>query len=152
MGNIVEKVRKKREEIWMLEPQEVGDAFLSARGSGDSSFFPCLYGNFEARSCHHALYTIRQTMLSNEVDFKTIKLITKNYLLNYLPYLNWPRLYDSERFFKEIATELMGIGNEEEFIEFLEDLTLYIGRLNYWLDQSMPWYEIVQAYDSVMVR
>ncbi len=42
--------------------------------------------------------------------------------------------------------------NEEEFIEFLAELTLYIGRLNYWLDQSMPWYEIVQAYESVMER
>jgi hypothetical protein len=152
MPSVVEKVRKKRQEIWVTEPQEVKDAFLSATGSGDSSFFPCLYGDFEARGCHHALYTIRQTMLNDEVDFKTIKIITNKQLISYLPYLSWPKLHDSEQFFKEIATELMGIRNEEEFIEFLEELTLYVGRLNYWLDQSMPWYEIVQAYDSVMEK
>ena len=91
-------------------------------------------------------------MLNDEVDFETIKLITRNHLLNYLPYLNWPRLYDSEQFFNEVAAELMDVNDEEEFIEFLEELTLYIGRLNYWLDQSMPWYEIVQAYESVVER
>jgi hypothetical protein len=148
MANLVEKVRNKREEIWVNEPQEVKDAYLTAKGSGDSSFFPCLYGDFEARGCHHALYTLRQTLRSGDVDFKTIKLMTKNSLINYLPYLNWPKLYDSENFFKEVAEELVAIESTEEFIQLLEELTLYVGRLNFWIDQSMPWYELVQAYEA----
>ncbi len=148
MSNLVEKVRKKREEIWVDEPQEVKDAFLTAKGSGDTSFFPCLYGDFEARACHHALYTLRQALRSGDVDFKTIKLMTKNSLINYLPYLNWPKLYDSENFFKEVAEELIAIESTDEFIQLLEELALYVGRLNYWIDQSMPWYELVQAYEA----
>lgn len=148
MTNLVEKVRNKREEIWVHEPQEVTDAYLSARGSGDSSFFPCLYGDFEARACHHVLYTLRQTLRSGNADFKTIKRMTKNSLINYLPFLNWPKLYDSEKFFKEVAEELMTIESPDEFIQLLEELTLYVGRLNFWIDQSMPWYELVQAYEA----
>jgi len=151
MSNIVEKVRNKREEIWVDEPQEVKDAFLTAKGSGDSSFFPCLYGDFEARACHHALYTLRQTLRSGDVDFKTIKLMTKNSLINYLPYLNWPKLHDSENFFKEVTEELNAIESTDEFIQLLEELTLYVGRLNFWIDQSMPWYELVQAYEAARI-
>jgi hypothetical protein len=143
-------VRKKREEIWVDEPQEVKDAFLSAKGSGDSSFFPCLYGDFEARGCHHVLYTLRQTLRGGDVDFKTIKLMTKNSLINYLPYLNWPKLHDSEKFFKEIAEEVIAVESADEFIRLLEELTLYVGRLNFWIDQSMPWYELVQAYEAAI--
>lgn len=148
MSNLVEKVRNKREEIWTKEPQEVKDAYLTAEGSGDSSFFPCLYGDFEARACHHVLYTLRQTLRSGDTDFKTIKIMTKNSLINYLPYLNWPKLYDSENFFKEVADDLMAIESTDEFIQLLEELTLYVGRLNFWIDQSMPWYELVQAYEA----
>ena len=148
MSNLVDKVRKKREEIWADEPKEVKDAFVTAKGSGDSSFFPCLYGDFEARACHHVLYTIRQTLRSGDVDFNTLKLMTKNSLINYLPYLNWPKLYDSENFFKEVAEEVTSVESTHEFIQLLEELTLYVGRLNFWMDQSMPWYELVQAYEA----
>ena len=122
--------------------------FLVLRVPGTPLFFPCLYGDFEARGCHHALYTLRQTLRKEDVDFKTIKLMTKNSLINYLPYLNWPRLYDSESFFKEVAEELTAIDSRDEFIELLEELALYVGRLNFWMDQSMPWYELVQAYEA----
>jgi len=148
MLNLVEMVRMKREEIWVDEPQEVKDAFQTAKGSGDSEFFPCLYGDFEARACHHALYTLRQTLRNGDVDFKTIKLMTKNSLINYLPYLNWPKLYDSENFFKEVAEEVTAVESTDEFIQLLEELTLYVGRLNFWIDQSMPWYELLQAYEA----
>ena len=148
MSDLVEKVRKKREEIWVNEPQEVKDAFLTAKGSGDSSFFPCLYGDFEARACHHVLSTLRQTLRGGDVDLKTIKVMTKNSLINYLPYLNWPKLYDSEKFFKEVAEELIAIESRDEFIQLLEELAFYVGRLNFWIDQSMPWYELVQAYET----
>ena len=149
MSDIVEKVRAKRKEIWVNEPKEVRDAFLTAKGSGDSAFFPCLYGNFEARACHHTLYTLRQTLRDGrKVDLDTIKLLTKNALLNYLPYLNWPKLYASEDFFKATAGEIGAIASTEDFIELLEELALYVGRLNFWIDQSMPWFELVQAYEA----
>lgn len=57
--------------------------------------------------------------------------MTKNSLINYLPYLNWPKLHDSENFFKEVAEELMAIESTDEFIQLLEELTLYVGRLNF---------------------
>ena len=148
MSDLVQKVRQKREDIWVHEPQEVRDAFLKSKGVGDSSFFPCLYGDFEVRGCHHILYTLRHTMQNAEVDFKTIKILTQNFLIAYLPCFSWPKLHDSENFLREISEELMTIESGEEFIEFLEELMFYIGRLNYWLDQSMPWYEIVQAYET----
>jgi len=92
--------------------------------------------------------SLRQTLRSGNVDFKTIKRMTKHSLINYLPYLNWPKLYDSENFFKEVAEELTAIASTDEFIQLLEELTLYVGRLNFWVDQSMPWYELVQAYEA----
>ena len=148
MSGLVEEVRKKREEIWVNEPQEVKASFLTAKGSGDSTFFPCLYGDFEARACHHALYTLRQTLRNGGVDFQTIMLMTQNSLRNYLPYLSWPGLHDSEKFIKDVAEELTTIDSENEFIQLLEELALYVGRLNFWIDQSMPWYELIQAYET----
>ena len=148
MPNIVEEVRRKRETIWVNEPQEVQASFLTAKGSGDSTFFPCLYGDFEARACHHALYTLRQTLRAGGVDFPTIKLLTKNSLQNYLPYLRWPGLYDSEKFIESVAEALSATETEHEFIELLEELALYVGRMNYWIDQNMPWYELIQAFEA----
>ena len=148
MPSLAEKVQKKREEIWVNEPQEVKASFLTAKGSGDSAFFPCLYGDFEARACHHVLYTLRQTLRSGSVDFETIKLMTKNSLINYLPYLSWPGLLDSESFIKQTAEELFAIDSKNEFLRLLEELALYVGRLNYWIDQGMPWYELIQAFEA----
>ena len=148
MAGLVAKVCKKRKEIWVDEPQEVKASFKTAKGTGDSTFFPCLYGDFEARACHHALYTLRQTLRSGDVDFETIKVLARNSLRNYLPYLNWPRLHDSEKFIKAVAEELSAIDSESEFTQLLEELALYVGRLNYWMDQSMPWYELIQAYEA----
>ena len=148
MSDLVQKVRQKREDIWVDEPQEVRDAFLKSKGVGGSSFFPCLYGDFEIRGCHHVLYNLRHTMQNAEADFRTIKMLTQNFLMAFLLCLSWPKLHDSENFLRGISEELMTIESGEEFIEFLEELMFYIGRLNYWVDQSMPWYEIVQAYET----
>ena len=62
MSDLVELVRRKREAIWVDEPEEVKSSYVYARGSGDSTFFPCLIGDVEARACHHILYTLRQTL------------------------------------------------------------------------------------------
>jgi hypothetical protein len=148
MTALIDKVRSKRQEIWVDEPEEVKASFINARGSGDSAFFPCLFGDFEARACHHILYTLRQTLRDGGVDLQTIKLLTQNSLRNYLPYLRWPGLNDSEKFIQAAAEDLSVIDSEDEFILLLEELALYVGRLNFWIDQNMPWYELIQAFEE----
>jgi hypothetical protein len=72
----------------------------------------------------------------------------KSFLDYYIPWMGWLKLNETERFLKDISSDMMAIGSRDEFIGFIEELILYIGRLNQWLDARMPWFELVQTYDA----
>ena len=152
MSDIIQKTRSYREKMWASEPNEIQAALTDNKGTEGSLFFSALYAVDDTKHLTHSLYTFRKALRQDNLDLKTVKQIMKSFLDYYIPWMAWLKLNETERFLKDISSDMMAIGSRDEFIGFIEELILYIGRLNQWLDARMPWFELVQTYDSTVKK
>jgi hypothetical protein len=151
MANPVEKARTIRQNTWAKEPEDITRMLDTSKGytdTWDSSFFPTLFAWEETIASRNVLFVIRKTLLEGGIDLRTVKRLTHELLKMYIPFLRWANLPETEGLFQEISDHVMSIDSSKELVTLLEDLILYVGRLNYWIEPLMPWNELIKTFDS----
>ncbi len=148
MSNFIEKMRSYREKMWASEPKEIQTCLTQNPGTEGSLFFSAIYAVDDTKNLTHSLYTVRKAVRSENLDLHTVKRMMKYFLDYYIPWMGWLKMSETERFLRDISEDMLKIESREEFLGFLEELILYISRLNQWLDARMPWYELVQTFEA----
>ena len=147
-ASLMNQTRKMREAIWETEPAEVRKALKETMGTFEQSFFPAIYAVEGTRNVHMTLVSLRKTALSQTNDVETVKVMLKEYLLGVVtPNFVWGGVLDAANFLEDVAKNADEVSNREELIQLLEELALYVGRLNYWLDAAMPWKPLLTTYE-----
>ena len=152
MSRIIDRARTHRERVWAGEPRDVQAALTGNRGTEGTLLFSALYAVDDTKNLYHFLYTFRQALRKNDLDLNTVKAILKSFLDYSIAWMGWLKMSETEGFLKEASADMMGIVSKEEFVGFIEELILYIGRLNHRLDARMPWSELRKTYDSVVQK
>jgi hypothetical protein len=151
MSELVKKIRAIREKTWAQEPEDVKNLLDPSKGytdTWDSCFFPTLYAREETTASHKVFYILRQTLMQDEVDYKTVRRLAQNLTAMYVPFIKWANLPAAEELFKEVAAEMETIDSPEEMIQLLEEMIRFTGRLNYWIEPHMPWTEIIATFNA----
>ena len=150
MEKVTKRVLEKRQSIWEKEPGEIREALKKSRGTFGQSFFPALYATEGSRNMHLAFLTFRTALLNPECDFRTMKLIVENFMTSAVPVtFLWSGMPETGEFLQDVAKEIGPIETREELRMLFEELILYVGRLNYWLDAAMPWYPLLETYEKM---
>jgi len=148
MNDIVRRMRSYRKKMWADEPKEIEEALTGNPGTEGSLFFSAIYAVDDTKNLTHSLYTIRKAVRSENLDLHTVKRMMKYFLDDYIPWMGWLKLTETEEVLRGVSVDMSTIESREELIVFIEELILYVGRLNQWLDARMPWYELVQTYEA----
>jgi hypothetical protein len=151
MSELVQKVLAIREKTWAQEPEDVKNLLDPTKGytdTWDSCFFPTLYAWEETVASRNVFYVIRQTLMQDDVDFKTVRRLAQNLTAMYVPFIKWANMPEAEKLFQEAAAQMDTIATSEELIQLLEELICYTARLNYWIEPHMPWTEMIGAFNA----
>ena len=153
MTKIVGQVAEKRRSIWEKEPPEVRRALTKSAGTFDESFFPALYATEGSRNIHFTLVAFRKVLLDPKSDLETVKTVVKTYLPHMVPVtFSLFGMTEAGGFLESIAAQIDTVTTREELLALVEELAFYVGRLNYWLDAAMPWYQLVETYEKLEGR
>lgn len=153
MTKIVKELREKRLEIWENEPEEVRKSLLNSKGAYGQSFFPALFATEGTRNLHFTIVSFRKVALKETSDLDTMKDLLKSLMdIRVDQTFNWGGMPEIAKHLENVTHNIGAISERGEFIALLEELALYIGRLNYWLDTKMPWHELYNLYEKVKYK
>lgn len=150
-GDFMERLKALREAIWEEDSDEVRDLLDRSKGytdTWDSVFFPTLYSWLETVGSRNVLFAIRKTLIKEDLDLETVKQVLQELLAMYVPFLKWANLPETTQLFQEASEAVSDLTSKEQLIEFLEELVLYTGRLNYRIEPLMPWSELIQTFNA----
>jgi hypothetical protein len=140
-------VKKARKRIWEKEPSEVRN-LLKVVGTYDQNCMVVLYAESETRQLVDFFHCLRGTVNRDEADLDSAMAILRSVLdLSSAKFDSWYHLNDTASLFREVASPFRKIRDKNECNVVLEELLLYIGRLNFWIDVRIPWYAIIGLYE-----
>jgi hypothetical protein len=150
MASLADRVKEMRSAIWEKEPKEVGKALVEAEGTFGTTFFPAMYAVEWSRNMHMMLVDLRKVALDEASDVGTVRLFATACLQGpMLSSLTYAGMDETRKQLENVGAEISGVKTRRELVAVVSELTLYVGRLNYWLDQGMPWYELVMLYEKM---
>ena len=82
----------------------------------------------------------------------TVKQILQDILAMYVSFIEWANLPETSDLLQKASETVSDLNSKEEVIEMLEELVLYLSKLNYRIEPHMPWTEMIQAYTAATSR
>lgn len=133
----LQKVRQAREAMWAGIPAEVTE--LVNRRGVMLPVGPLLYGESETRKLHELLWAVRERAAGRDGDAspwftETLLLLLEHGAARLRDLVG---LEEAAAFLLEVARWLRE--HPQEGPALLDELLLYTGRLNNWLDLFIPW-------------
>jgi hypothetical protein len=138
----------KRLEVWAYEPREIGRLRAGAvEGPFGQLASPILLAESHSREFARTATNLRQLAKSDQVDVKSLVAMTKPLLDSYEFCMGFNNvLPDNRRFAMEAQECLKQVSTPQEYASLMEEVTLYVGRVNYWLDAVIPWGDLGKTF------
>lgn len=148
--NLARIIEEKIDVIWNTKPKEVDQALAKTRGTYGQSFFPAIYAESTTRDLVSTLMSMRDAAKREDTDSNTLKILFVKLLDMPLAYCEWCGLDDTINLLQRVCAEIEKVNSKEGLVTMLELLVIYFNRLNYWIDENVPWFEILSVYEWVM--
>ena len=150
MGTSLEKIRAAREAIWLDEPADVRRLKARRKGPRSQGASPVIYADMKLWGLVVFVNQLRSVAREGKADLDTLKIITERLLEFYAKqYGGWFDLTDTAAIVHEAKAATRELKSLEEYVALAEELSLYIGRMEYWVDLLIPWAEFGEAFERV---
>jgi len=152
MSDFMDELKAARTAVWEEESEQIKELVDPSKGytdTWDSSFFPTMYAWAETVASRNVLYVIRKALVSRDLDLETVKQMLEDILAMYVSFIEWANLPDTSELLQKASESVSDLNSKEEVIEMLEELVLYLSKLNYRIEPHMPWTELIHTYKTV---
>jgi len=141
----IKELKEIKESVWLKMPVEIAN-LLSNTGPLQPAG-KIIYAECDARILHEFLWDVRMMLYEKDTNYNCAKQFTM-VLLKY-----FQKKFSGLYFLKSVANviKLVMEGINEckestEFLEFVDEFILYIGRISMWLDLLIPWHYLNQTF------
>jgi hypothetical protein len=139
-----------QDELFVQPPAEVR-ALLDRRGALQPAG-GLLYSEADTRNFHEMLFVIHQTVSARPEGPGGLADLIRGILAYYAARLRgWYGLDQAARRIEAAAGEL-DYEDKTAFLADLEALMAVVGRINFWIDGQMPWFEINESVKRASQR
>ena len=155
MSQFFDELKAARMAVWAEEPQETMELVDPSKGytdTWDSTFFPTMYAWLETVASRNVLFVTRKALISRDLDLETVKQMLEDILAMYVSFIKWANLPETSELLQKASESVSDLNSKEEVIEMLEELVLYLSKLNYRIEPHMPWTELVQTYKTATAK
>jgi hypothetical protein len=148
MHDASQQIRAAREEIWHEEPPEVKQlsSRKAARGQAASTV---LYATTKVATLITFLNHMRGVAREGGVDLATMKAVTVPYVRFHAGVIGgFYQLAETARIVRLAKAALGEAGSLDEFADLLGELSIYLNRIDYWIDLHIPWAAFGRAFEE----
>lgn len=149
MQGLLERIKAAREAIWLSEPADIARLKMrkGARNQGASAM---LYAAMKLGQLVTFLNHMRGVARRSGVDLGTMKAITDPLLDFYADtYGGFYRMADTAEVVRLAKAAMREVKTLDEYVALTGELSLYIGRMDYWVDLLIPWAKFGEAYEQM---
>jgi hypothetical protein len=146
----LEKIKAAREVIWLNEPADIARLRVKkgARNQGASAV---IYAAMKLGQLVVFLNHLRETARCGGVDLTTMKAIVAPLLESYAAqYGGFYQMIDTAAVVRQAKEALQAAKTLEEYVALTGELSLYIGRMDYWVDLLIPWAKFGEVYEQMI--
>lgn len=148
MQEALEKIKKARQAIWTEEPAEV-KRLPGIKGAWNQGATTVLFAATKLATLITFLNHMRGVARQGNVDLGTMKRATLPYLEFHAGvYGNHYQLADTAQVVRLAAETLPGIERLEDYTALIEELSIYLNRVDYWVDTKIPWAKFGQVFEQ----
>ncbi len=148
MSEAIEKIRAARQAIWHTEPAEV-NRLPGIKGAWDQGASTVLFAATKLATLITFLNHMRDQARQGNVELETMKTITVPYLeFHAAVFGNHYQLADAVRVTRWAAEALPAAPTLADYAAVLEELAIYLNRLDYWVDLKIPWASFGRLFEQ----
>jgi hypothetical protein len=148
MQEALEKIRKARQAIWTEEPAEV-KRLASIKGAWNQGASTVLYAATKLATLITFLNHMRGVARQDDVELGTMKRVTQPYLEFHAGvYGNHYQFADTAQVVRLAAEALPGIETLEDYATLIGELSIYLNRIDYWVDTKIPWAKFGRVFEQ----
>lgn len=148
MRDSLEKIKAAREAIWLNEPADIA-RLRTRKGARNQGASAVLYAAMKLGQLVTFLNHLRGVARKGGVDLGTMKSITAPLLDFYADtYGGFYRMTDTAEVVRLAKAALQTVKTLDEYVALTGEISLYIGRMDYWVDLLIPWAKLGEAYEQ----
>ncbi|HSB73128.1 MAG TPA: hypothetical protein VLH58_03390 [Candidatus Methylomirabilis sp.] len=149
MQGLLEKIKTAREAIWLREPADIA-RLRTRKGARDQGASAVLYAAMKLGQLVTFLNHLRGVARTGGVDLGTMKVITEPLLDFYgSTYGGFYQMTDTAEVVRLAKAALQEVNGLDEYVALTGELSLYIGRMDYWVDLLIPWATFGEVYEQM---
>lgn len=148
MSDALKKIRAARQAIWAEEPAEV-QRLPGIKGAWDQGASTVLFAATKLATVITFLNHMRGLARQGGVDLETMKTITIPYLEFHAAVLgNHYQFADAAQTTRWASEAMPGLQTLTDYAALVEELAIYLNRLDYWVDLKIPWASFGQVFEQ----
>ena len=148
MEENLEKIRAARQSIWTEEPAEV-KRLPGIKGAWNQGASTILFATTKLVTLITFLNHMRDIARQGGVDLETMKTVTAPYLeFHAAVFGNHYQLAEAAQVIRWAKEALPNLKTLAEYATLIEELAIYLNRLDYWVDLKIPWARFGQVFEQ----
>ncbi len=145
----LEEIKTARKAIWLDEPADIA-RLKKVKGARNQGASAVLYAAMKLGQLVVFLNHLREVARKGGVDLGTMKAIADPMLEFYAAtYGGFYQMTDTAAMVRKAKAALSDVKTLDEFVALTGELSLYIGRMDYWVDLLIPWAEFGEVYERI---
>jgi hypothetical protein len=149
MQSSLEKIKAAREAIWLDGPADLA-RLRTRKGARNQRASAVIYAAMKLGQLVVFLNHLREVARQGGVDLGTMKTIMKPLLDFYAEtYGGFYQMTDTAAVVRQASAALGAVQSLEEYVALAGELSLYIGRVDYWVDLLIPWAKFGEGYEQI---
>ena len=149
MQTSLERIKAAREAIWLEEPPDLG-RLRTRKGARNQGASVVIYAAMKLGQLVVFLNHLRGVARQDGVDLETMRVITDPLLDFYAStYGGFYHMSDTAGVLRHARAGLQEVKTLEEYVALTGELSLYIGRMDYWVDLLIPWAKFGEAFEQM---
>jgi hypothetical protein len=152
MQEAINKIRTARQAIWTEEPTET-KRLPDIKGAWDQGASTVLFAATKLATLITFLNHMRGMARQGEVNLETMKAVTEPYLEFHAGvYGNHYQFADTAQVVRLAKEALSQATTLEEYVTVIEEVAIYLNRIDYWVDLKIPWAEFGQTFEQKLAK
>ena len=148
MPDTLQKIRAARRAIWTEEPPEV-KRLPGIKGAWNQGASTVLFAATKLATLITFLNHMRGMARQGDVGLETMKVVTAPYLeFHAAVFGNHYQFTEAAQVIRWAKEDLLGVQSLAEYATILEELAIYLNRLDYWVDLKIPWARFGQVFEQ----
>lgn len=148
VATITARLRSENKRMWKKAPADVKN--LKGRlGHEGYRFGPLIMAEEELRVLADEFWVIRVTVKEGKIDARSGgRIVAAMLSLRSRRFETWYAMHETSALFKDSAEATQRVSKSEDLIRFLDNLIMYLGRLDLWLELEVPWDNLSRFFEK----